>query len=173
MPGDPEGGVSIGFDEYSLRWVYGCNGGITYKAVFRFPQPEKRIIKATVWFSQFLPAVEYEIPVSVKTPNVSTLFAVIDKPDAFRYDTEYEAEYKGMGKVEATRIELNHNPYLPYDEFTTGSYDRTTSKLKFSIPGKPVCFDYALPIFYKVNGSEAENPAELTVSNFCDQEELK
>lgn len=158
---------------YVFRWsVDGGDATVTEesrtKAVFRFPQPGMRTLTAMVWFSQFLPMIEYEIPVSVKAADVSTLFAVVDKPTAFRYDTEYEAEYKGTGSIEVTRIGLNHNVFLPYFEFTTWSYDKRTSRLKFTVPGKAANFDYTLLIFYKVNGREVEDPAELVVSNYRD-----
>lgn len=160
-------------DAEVLRWsVDGGGATVTKesstKALFRFSQPGKHTIKVTVWFSQFLPMIVYEIPVSVKVPDVSTRFTVVNRPQTFRYDTEYEAEYKGTGSIEVTRIGLNHNVFLPYFEFTTWSYAKRTSRLKFTVPGKAANFDYTLLIFYKVNGREVEDPAELVVSNHRD-----
>ncbi len=110
--------------------------------------------------------VECTTPINVQPLDVNSVFAVIDPPETYAYNTNYKAKYMGIASnVEITNVEADHRTHLPYYDFDSWSYDKYNKILTFLIPPHLLPFDYRLIIHYKINGEEVEEPAILVVSN--------
>lgn len=139
------------------------------EAQYVFNQPGDITIQLKILFYTGAPAIEYSVPIKVKTQDIYRVFAVNSPPATYKYNTTYHAKYMGEGSnVEVTNIEIDHLTYFTYHEFDTWSYNKSTKTITFSVPNHEVAFDYKLAIFYKVNGVEIKEPAQLVISNIRD-----
>ena len=135
-------------------------------AQYQFMQPGKMTITVKIRFQLGMSEVECTAPINVQPLDVNSVFAVIDPPQTYAYNTNYKAKYMGTASnVEITNVEADHRTHLPYYDFDSWSYDKYNKTLTFQIPQHPLSFDYKLIIHYKVNGVEVEEPAILVVSN--------
>lgn len=136
-------------------------------AQYTFRQPGDMTIKLKIQFYIGGPIMEYSHPIKVKALDDYSVFAVINKPAYYSYNTTYQAKYMGQATdVNVTKIEIDNLTYLPYYYFDTWSYNKVNKVINFSVPAYNVPFDYQLTIFYTVNGIEVKEPAKLIISNF-------
>lgn len=135
-------------------------------AQYQFMQPGKMTITVKIRFQLGMSEVECTAPINVQPLDVNSVFAVIDPPQTYAYNTNYKAKYMGTASnVEITNVEADHRTHLPYYDFDSWSYNKYNKILTFLIPPHLLPFDYRLIIHYKINGEEVEEPAILVVSN--------